>query len=147
MKWRAAEVLRVERKRECITAVRNRAELDQHPEDSTLKQLFADANHDLEYVQVQSTRGQRMTEFVRDCAENSKNVEQKERQQQESPLRIHGREHGTERAQANIRHQKDAFVGFVSPLPARRTELPDRVRFVLECLVQLRSNTASAAGG
>ena len=135
------------RKCERITAVGNRAELDDHPKDTALEQLFADPNNDLKDVEFQSARGQRMTEFVRNRSENSKNVKQKERQQQEPPLRLRGREHDTECAQTNIRPQKDAFVGFVSPLPARRTELPDRVRFALECLVQLRGNTASVASG
>ena len=46
----SAEILRVERERERITAVGNRAELDEHPEDSTRKQLFADPHHNLEHV-------------------------------------------------------------------------------------------------
>ena len=73
-----SEVLPIHRKRKRVTAVRNRAELDEHPEDAALKQLFADPDHNLKDVQVQGTRGQRMTEFVRDRSENSKNVEQKE---------------------------------------------------------------------
>ena len=142
-----SEVPPLYRKGERITAVGNRAELNENPKDTAVEQLFADPNNDLKDVELQSARGQRVTKFVRNRSENSKNVEQKERQQQEPPLRIHGCEHNTERAEANIRHQKDPFVGFVSPLPARRTELPDRVRFALERLVQLRSKTASAAGG
>ena len=70
-----SEALLIHRKGKRITAVGNRAELDEHAKDPTLKQPFADANHDLEYVQVQGPRGQRMTKFVWNRSENSENVE------------------------------------------------------------------------
>jgi NCAIR mutase (PurE)-related protein len=59
-------------------------ELDQHPKDTALKQLFANSHNDLKDMQVQRACRQRVTEFMWNRSKNSKDVEQEERQQQVS---------------------------------------------------------------